>query len=544
MIALFLWTTTSPGIAAPPDHKSDSSSRADRFDLLFFAPDHPVIIRLQVRIGDAGITTFRRRYTAQLFRTLDKKRDGFLTRSEVTAVERLGEIASRFRSLPRTWKDFDTDPDDNRLSLPEFTAVVAGALGAPFDINMQSRTASRSAELFNRLDANHDGLLVASEVFNGAKRLRRLDLDDDETFSTTELDPLQYETAQRESRPLVALATADHKVLAERITARYGQAGTSVTSTDRTGNRSTSARNPSVALKDLRLPADQVIRFDRDGNERLDRRELVALLGSPIPHETINASLPDPKSRRTQLSVVNGPATRGFTRLTRPWGGWNVQLRAKSARSDRILTTKFYRLRFHVADSNKNKYVEPAEFPQLQLSGASFAMVDGNNDGKVLLAELTDFIKDQTAVQQSRLLLGVTHSSKSLLEILDADGDQRLSPREFREGYPRLRRIDKDGDGRISRTDLSGDYLLTLEVARAALFTSEAMAMPRPVNPASSTVTANRRGPAWFQKMDRNGDGDVSEREFLGDLKLFSTLDRNRDGLLSVEETKVLEPNK
>src|SRR5262249_62218353 len=27
---------------------------------------------------------------------------------------------------------------------------------------------------------------------------------------------------------------------------------------------------------------------------------------------------------------------------------------------------------------------------------------------------------------------------------------------------------------------------------------------------------APTRGPLWFRKMDRNGDGDVSEREFLG----------------------------
>ena len=539
------WLVTAPATRGQqrPSTRSATTVQAqpDRFDLLFFAPKHLVVIRLQVRIGDSGITAYRRRYTDQLFRTLDTKRDGLLSRAEVTRVERLGEIASRFRSLTKTWKDFDTQPADGRLSPDEFSQVVQGALGAPFDVNVQSRAATRSVQLFTRLDQNGDGLLVAAEVLAGARQLRRLDLDDDGTFSVDELDPLQYESTRAELRPFVALATADHRLLADRIISRYGQPGTA--DADDTAATAATSKTSILATR-LGLPAETTTTLDLDSDGRLNRAELMAYPDPPTPHETINASLPDPRTRRTRLEVVGGPASRGLPRLSRPWGGWTVQLRAKSARSDRLLTTKFYRLRFLVADANKNRYIEPGEFPQLMLTGASFEMVDADNDGKVLRDELTEFVKDQTAVQQSRLLLNVTHKSRSLFELLDANSDRRLSEREFREGYSRLRAVDSDRDGRISRTDLSGDYVLTLEVARAALFTDDAMAMPAPQVARTPPTLEKRAGPSWFQRMDRNGDGDVSGREFLGGLALFTRLDRNRDGLISLEEAKVLEPSK
>jgi Ca2+-binding EF-hand superfamily protein len=43
-------------------------------------------------------------------------------------------------------------------------------------------------------------------------------------------------------------------------------------------------------------------------------------------------------------------------------------------------------------------------------------------------------------------------------------------------------------------------------------------------------------GPAWFHGMDRNKDGDVSRREFLGTDAQFRKWDRNGDGLISKSE--------
>ena len=50
-----------------------------------------------------------------------------------------------------------------------------------------------------------------------------------------------------------------------------------------------------------------------------------------------------------------------------------------------------------------------------------------------------------------------------------------------------------------------------------------------------------RPGLIWFQKMDRNRDGDISPREFLGPRDTFKKIDADGDGLISREEAEKAE---
>ena len=53
---------------------------------------------------------------------------------------------------------------------------------------------------------------------------------------------------------------------------------------------------------------------------------------------------------------------------------------------------------------------------------------------------------------------------------------------------------------------------------------------------AAPATQAPAAGPSWFRKMDRNRDGDISRREFLGPRADFERLDGDRDGLIDAEE--------
>ncbi|HEX4132320.1 MAG TPA: hypothetical protein VHZ24_19975 [Pirellulales bacterium] len=51
-----------------------------------------------------------------------------------------------------------------------------------------------------------------------------------------------------------------------------------------------------------------------------------------------------------------------------------------------------------------------------------------------------------------------------------------------------------------------------------------------------SSAESPRAAPRWFDRMDRNGDGDVSPRESLGLLDAFRRLDANGGQLLGAAE--------
>ena len=65
---------------------------------------------------------------------------------------------------------------------------------------------------------------------------------------------------------------------------------------------------------------------------------------------------------------------------------------------------------------------------------------------------------------------------------------------------------------------------------------------PREDKPARE-VRAERpgRGPLWFQKMDRNRDGDVSRKEWLWSVELFRKIDTDGDGLISLAEAEAYD---
>jgi Ca2+-binding EF-hand superfamily protein len=165
-------------------------------------------------------------------------------------------------------------------------------------------------------------------------------------------------------------------------------------------------------------------------------------------------------------------------------------------------------------------------------------VADRNGDGRMTREELVEYLDLVASAALAQVSISLTSSGQGLFEALDTNGDGYLGVREMRNAWQRLSMFDADGDMAVSKAELPTQVRLT--VGRGG-------SNARGMTPEGEVVEAGRavptRGPLWFRKMDRNGDGDVSRAEWLGNPEDFDRADTNKDGLLSLEEAEALDAN-
>jgi Ca2+-binding EF-hand superfamily protein len=541
--------------APPPQEPGPAATGSDAArHLIFLAENRPVFLCLRVMSRDRPFEASWIDSVRALHTSLDRNGDGTVTTKEADekvflALVRLAAGAT----VPSPRVELDVQPKDGKVSIDELAEALRPILG-PFRLQIGRQAIGRTDALFDQLDRDKDGVLTRPELAAIAGSLRPLDLDDNEMISADELEPfnspaytaLMEESSERRARftalPPVAEIVAGESSLrtARLLLKKYDKA-----KGDRPGRP-----DNKLSPTEFAIDPDAFARADANGDDALDTEELRELLARTPTDLTLDVELsPEASGRASVRSGAGGTLPRGAQ--VRQLADGDVEFAIGQVRLDihveqgntaaeearRILTQ-----RFKAADVNKDGYLEGKEratidAPQSPLTGLS-ELIDRDGDGKVYLKELLEFAERQAAAARCRLVVTTSDQGRAIFGILDLDRDRRLGAREVMRTVDRVMSWDGDGDGRVSPDEIPYHFRVT--IARSGLpgLTGEVVAAPAARSMVAIQSNGASAGPDWFQKMDRNHDGDVSRREFLGTRDQFDRLDRDKDGLIDADEAR------
>jgi Ca2+-binding EF-hand superfamily protein len=527
-------------------------SPEDAQDLVFLAPARPIVIRLYVQIDGKPATQGLDAWIKDLFAYLDRDGDGKLNGEE---AERAPKVQALMQRLQQGYGFFNgayqTTPlgeidenSDGKVTLEELTRYYRSSdLGTPRLTVAPGTGYSADAltdALFNHFDLNKDGKLTPEEMAKAAEVLARLDSNDDETVSSQELLPGVQAGFQQGfvgggmgmmgqgARPTAFFLATGRLDLAQQILARYD------TNKDGVLNRD------EIELDDATFQ-----RLDANGDLDLSGAELLKLIGKTADMEVVlrlgtvadkqpavEVLNPDKANSLLKAKIVNGGLTVTFgtaqldlrPAVTPSYGPQQMEAQKRQI--------SFF---FTQLDTAKRGFVDKQDVakPQGRFLQNVFDVADRDGDGKLTEKEVAALLDLDMRAGTSCLLLAAGEGGGGLFELLDANRDGRLSLREMRSA---CERAGGDGPAVIVKAALPRQFSLAVSQGVFANFGRVVFPMNGRGGVVPPPAAGGSVGPMWFRKMDANGDGDVSRREWLGSREDFQRLDRDGDGVITPEE--------
>ncbi len=542
--------------AAPGQEPAPAAAESDGArQLIFLAEKRPIFVRLRGKAGGKPFEASWLDSVRTLYASLDRDGDGMLTTKEadpkvVTALVRLAIGAA----APPTVGDLDVRPKDGKVSIDELTEALRPSMG-PFRLQGGRQAIGRTDALFDQLDRDKDGQLLRPELAAIAGSLRPLDLDDNEMISDFEIESFNnpaFTASMEESPerragftafpPVVEIAAGESSLRPARLLLKVYDKGK-----DDVPGKPDNKLSP----EEFAIDRDAFARADTNGDDALDTDELRKLVARPPIDITLDVTLSREASGKSSVSVDAAGGLPKGTKVRRladgdvelAIGQIRLDVRVEDGNTAAEAARRILQQQFKAADANKDGYLEAKEqatsinAPQSPLAGLA-EVIDRDGDGKIYLKELIDFADRQSEAARSRLVVTTADQGRAIFGIVDLDRDRRLSARELMRTVDRAMSWDGDGDGRVSADEIPYHFLVT--IARSGLIglTGEGVLTPVLRSMVAPGAAGALVGPDWFQKMDRNRDGDVSRREFLGPRSQFDRLDRDNDGLIDPDEAR------
>jgi Ca2+-binding EF-hand superfamily protein len=526
----------------------------DQISLIILAPKGPVLVDLQISVAGKP---YRRWVAGFLSRQLDVDRSGGLTARELERIpdrfsgslglESVAAIAEKAADAQLFIAGSD---DSSEIPREAFDNWFSQQLSRTMQVVAQGVPPSQAVRLGEMLDTGNDGSVGPEELEVGLNTLRFRDLDDDQTLSATELLPFrdprnQLAPVTPDAADLPFLQIGDHDSLlktAERIVRRYG------------------GEVGSISFASLRTHPQLLAAHDKDSNRALNADELAGFLADHSAHLNWNIELSE-MAARSRIGIKASPFARRFCRNKTLRNGQRADLSidempieirshggSSSTRRDLI---GFLGQHFSVADEDRDDKLTEEEFGAMDSSMGQaqlmidFKRADIDEDEYLSRDELVATIETDTIATQSQIEVSVRQDGRTMFSLLDSNHDRRLAQRELQEGKSILAEYDVNEDGQLAESELGTRYVLQIGLGKPEWERQgpQSMSMEMTSTDAILPGIESLSGPQWFRRMDRNQDGDLSRREFLGRREQFNQLDSDGDTLVSVSEAEAITTN-
>ena len=526
LIVLTIVVLTSSSLVAV-----DSASTPEIRDAILTLDSGPLHLRLQISVGGMSPMDARRASLDRLVKALDTDGDGRLSLKE---AERSPLFREKQRPKAEAFlKEIGASSTFSRRDMEQRFE----RLGGETVVYRQNASTSESDDaVFKLLDANKDGFIDSAETLDAVDLLLAKDSDGDECVTLDELAPPRATRANQialrmsQPRPQTAIVAdlirdTNQTLLPAQLLRKYDK-----------------DRNNKLSAEELGWAKERVATCDTDHDGQLNLQELAGLQKSPVDIELAVDVIR--KAGQPMLRTLSTLGDRTDEDRYPDLVTINLStavITFSSHEVDPFEASMTIALRtFNQLDVDNNGYLDTAEtMTRGRFGRGLFDQIDTDGDGKIFGEEMKEFIRARGEPVATTCQITVFDDGAGFFSAVDANGDRRISMREMRYAGKALARMERDAKPGLGETEPVRRY--RIEFVRGIF--NPFGATDRPANPqmpqaAVSTLKSRLVGPIWFQRWDRNNDGDITWREFLGPRDAFEQLDADRDELIDPKEAE------
>jgi Ca2+-binding EF-hand superfamily protein len=519
-------------VAADAPAPTSRSAAADQEvrDVLLLLDEAPLHLRMHLTLEGVSLAAARNAYIDRVMKSLDTDGDGKLSPEE-TAKSPLRTTPSRGSK-----NAFLNSLDGKKMLTRDWIVTQVNRLGGAETVVYKLDDlagGNNDMEVFKFLDADGSGYIDAAEMAAAAIKILERDSDQDECISFKEFLP---DPEIDPDMPLLVQPAAAEKPASSQEDRLMRDISEPLMPT-RLLKKYDKNRDKKLTPDELGWEPARVKMLDKNADGKLDQKELAGIAATPVDLEIAIdlAGAPEGKSDLVILQTlgkrIDDARRPDVLRIAFP----KAVLTLSFSKVDPIKSAIEKAMQaFNSIDADNNGYLDAKETAmRVRFEDGLFDALDADGDGKIFAEEMEKYVRVRAEPKATTASVSVFDTGRGFFESLDTNSDGRISMREMKTAARSLQRMMSANSDRLSPKDPARNFRIEFVRSSYDLFAQPNQRVPQ------ATPSFEQRagiGPIWFQRMDRNNDGDLTWNEFLGPRDVFHRIDKDGDGLIDPQE--------